>query len=34
MEGKDEAYDKIVNEVCWLEKELDKVLKKLERQVI
>jgi DNA mismatch repair protein MSH6 len=33
VEGKDEAYDEIAEEIRGLEKELDKVLKKLERQV-
>jgi hypothetical protein len=33
VEGKDEAYDEIANEIRGLEKELDKALKKLERQV-
>jgi len=33
VEGKDQAYDEIANEIRGLEKELDKALKKLERQV-
>lgn len=33
VEGKDEAYDEIAQEIRGLEKELDKALKKLERQV-
>jgi DNA mismatch repair protein MSH6 len=33
VEGKDEAYDEIAQEIWGLEKELDKALKKLERQV-
>lgn len=32
VEGKDEAYDEIAEEIRGLEKELDKMLKKLERQ--
>ena len=32
VEGKDEAYDEIAEEIRGLEKELDKALKKLERQ--
>lgn len=33
VEGKDEAYDEIAQEIRELEKGLDKSLKKLERQV-
>ncbi|KAF8504398.1 DNA mismatch repair protein Msh6 [Russula emetica] len=33
VEGKDEAYDEIAQEICELEKGLDKSLKKLEKQV-
>lgn len=33
VEGKDEAYDEIAEEIRGLEKELDKMLKKLEKQV-
>jgi DNA mismatch repair protein MSH6 len=33
VEGKDEAYDEIAQEICELEKGLDKSLKKSERQV-
>lgn len=33
VEGKDEAYDEIAQEIRELEKWLDKSLKKLERQV-
>jgi hypothetical protein len=33
VEGKDEAYDEIATEIGDLENELDKALKKLERQV-
>lgn len=32
VEGKDEAYDEIAEEIRGLEEELDKMLKKLERQ--
>jgi DNA mismatch repair protein MSH6 len=33
VEGKDEAYDEIAQEIRGLEKELDKALMKLEKQV-
>jgi uncharacterized protein with PhoU and TrkA domain len=33
VEGKDNAYDEVAEEIRELETDLDKLLKKLERQV-